>query len=203
LKRKIITKNKKSSKVLFRTFSMFFLFIFSLSCSLIIFNDNDGASTFRINTQEVNLSGSKFYPIIRFGHDEKNDVHGIWFITEKTGNIRAFYSRDPNTGCNISLRNDIKIKKFNPVFASTCNDTFFTENGSTLSSNQNKNLDEFTVMNNGDKLTIDITTVKYGICSDLSNLEKMNSTAQNLRCSTVQNIRFGQPKYGKGIGLKY
>ena len=189
--------------MLFRTFSIFFLFIFSLSCSLIIFNDSDEASTFRVNAQEVNLSGSKFYPIIRFGHDEKNDVHGIWFIKESTGNLRAFYSRDPNTGCKISFRKDIKIKEFNPVFASICNDTFFTESGVTLSNNQNKNLDEFLIINNGEKLIINIAKVKYGICADLSNLEKNNSINQNLKCSTELNVSFGQPKHGRTIGSKY
>jgi hypothetical protein len=167
-----------------------------------IFNDDDESSTFSIDSQEVNLSGSKFYPIIRFGHDEKNDVHGVWFIKENNNSIRAFYSRDPNTGCNISFRKDIKIKEFNPVFSSTCNDTYFTNIGAILSNQQKKNLDEFEIINNGNKLTINVNKVKYGICSVVNNPEKNNSFNSKLKCSSEQNILFGQPKYGKGIGLR-
>ena len=164
--------------------SLSFLLVFS--CSYIISSNDTKSLTINQDIEKIRTTGNKFYPIISFGQDEKNNVHGIWFILNADKNITAFYSRDPNNGCNLSYRRDIKVNNFSPVF--------FNEFGEQLS-NQIKQLDEFEVRTLEETVEVSINQVKYGICNQ-------NNAIDELYCSTISVSKYGKPKLGRQIGQR-
>lgn len=172
--------------------SLSFLLVFS--CSYIISSNDTKSLTINQDIEKIRTTGNKFYPIISFGQDEKNNVHGIWFILNADKNITAFYSRDPNNGCNLSYRRDIKVNNFSPVFFNECDKTYFNEFGEQLS-NQIKQLDEFEVRTLEETVEVSINQVKYGICNQ-------NNAIDELYCSTISVSKYGKPKLGRQIGQR-
>ena len=180
---------------MFRIIIIGFSILLIFSCSYIISGNDTKNLTINQDTEKIRTSGSKFYPIISFGHDKNNNVHGIWFIVNSNANIAAFYSRDPNNGCNVSYRRDIKINNTSPVFYNECNQSYFNEYGKPMN-NQIKGLDEFVVMTLGNTVEVPIYNVKYGICN------KNNNDIDNINCSSALESKYGKPKQGRQIGKR-
>tara|TARA_Y100001970_G_scaffold269488_1_gene362046 strand:+ start:3511 stop:4032 length:522 start_codon:yes stop_codon:yes gene_type:complete len=173
---------------------MTFSFILIFSCSYIISSNDTKNTTINQDIGKIRSTGSKFYPIISFGHDKNNNVHGIWFIVNSNQDITAFYSRDPNNGCNLSYRRDLKMNNMSPVFFNECDKTYFNEYGEQLS-NQIKQLDEFEVRAQEEKVEVSINQVKYGICNQ-------NNVIDESYCSTISVNKYGKPKHGRQIGQR-
>ncbi|PZC41163.1 MAG: hypothetical protein DK305_000153 [Chloroflexi bacterium] len=165
-----------------------------MSCTVLLFNNEQNTKNLSINQSEILSSNSKFKPISIFGHDKNNDVLGVWFI-KNNSNIRAFYSKDPNSSCHLYFRKDIKYKNYTPVFYSECNNSYFNINGEALTTGQLKNLDEFIIQKNELKIIINLNKVKYGDCLT----QAMNS---NIKCSLKNDVKYGSPEIGRKIGTK-
>jgi len=189
-----ITKNKKQTKIIIRFFITSMLLILLFSCMNIISGNDSKSVMIDQDREQVIKYGSKFHPIVSFGHDINNNVHGIWFIANTNNSISAFYSRDPNNGCNLRFRKDIQINNTSPVFFSICDKTYFSIKGEQLSS-QNQELDQFIINDIGDKVSVSIEEVKYGVCTNLQH-------AGLAYCSTQNKQKYGKPKPGKQIGQK-
>lgn len=116
-------------------------------------------ATFPAELLEVNVP--QFFRPFDMGTDPGERGLGMWLVRQPSGEVRAFWSRDPHSGSTTRPETFEGRAGFRAVDTGS----FFSLDGARLAGPAPRGLDRFEVRQDADLLTIDVTHVILGTCS--------------------------------------
>lgn len=140
--------------------------------------------TLDVASAEVTPGLPRFYPLPSFGADADGRTFGVWVAIAERGDARAFFSRDPGTGCFVAWRGDTTVAGVRGVFREGCEGISYDIEGSPIEGPAARGLDGFDIEVESTRFVVDLEQFRLGICSEGIGAHEAE------RCSAP-----GQPRY--------
>ena len=122
--------------------------------------------TLEVPLTDLTLGVPRFYPQTRFGSDGAGRTLGVWLVRRADGEVLAFYSRDPHTGCQVPWRGGEAFESHEGVFHEPCGGWRYTLEGDAIFGAPPRGLDRFDTEVGDTSVTVDFERVRLGECRE-------------------------------------
>jgi len=131
-----------------------------------VFVSNTPRRTLEAARSELTPGLPRFYPLPSFGADADGRTFGVWVAIPESGSARAFFSRDPGTGCSVVWRAGAPAADARGVFREACEGTSYDIGGSPVSGGAIRGLDGFDIEVESLRFVVDLERFRLGVCPE-------------------------------------
>ena len=164
------------------------LCIFSISICTINFLNSGPEPAVQLDSNQLEVNIPRFEPVTRWGADPNNFTYGVWIVQTQEQTVKAFFSRNAFTGCNVQWLPTKKIGDIVGTFRDPCDESMYTINGIPLNIESHRTLDYFEPDIIEGLININIRAVNIGACT--------NQHSENIVCSSTTVLKRKIPLTG-------
>jgi len=119
----------------------------------------------RVRDSEYTPGVAKHLPIIQFGADEDRRTYGGYLAVSNVGSrALAFFSRSPDTGCNLEWNTTLQFAGVTGIFIDPCSNARFDFAGVALHEDATRDLHRFAVRRETNSYVVSFEELTLGAC---------------------------------------
>ncbi|MGE3074965.1 MAG: LuxR C-terminal-related transcriptional regulator [Dehalococcoidia bacterium] len=135
--------------------------------------DNTRPDEIRFPLEGIEVSVPRHEDVSGLGTSPYGEPLGIWLVRNEDGTVRAFFDRDPHTGCSMPWNPDYDLGQLlgdpsaSPgAFKAYCGGWVFLLTGEIVFGASPRGLDEFPARIDGNEVVVDFRELRLGPCAE-------------------------------------